>query len=884
MSTQKRRKNLQRRIQLERLESRHLMTAAPLGATPRDTAEYLLGTVAVTTVLFESNGAQDTNSQDWTAQEIQQTIDKVVEGVTWWSDLLDTLGTVHSLDFVFDHSFAQNPFETSFEPIDRKSQDHTFYVAEFLTDQGLANEPSIESAIWRFNHDQRERLNADWSFTVFVVDSSDDPNGLFAPGGFPAAFALPGGLYMVVPSERSASTIAHEMGHIFWAFDEYPGGASYNARRGYYDTQNLNATDDNPDLSTQQPSIMLGGAPLAEAFNGLTSAPSTLEQVGWRDSDGDGVFDVLDVPLALDAVGHFDSGSSQYRFTGTASAVPLPNLNSYGEHPSVIGTNSAITLNRISHLQYSLDNGPWITAASPDQQEVDFDLTVNIDTAFENIRWRAIDQSTGIVSEIVQGTATRPAIPVSSHTGFAFLDENNDGARAAGEAVLPETSITIRRSDDGTLLGGVIDAADFDGELPQLDSVRLTVGGVDSQLGPQYDPDLRSLVSSAAGNRRVFHAQELVDDGFGGLKEGAVRDRWEDRKFVAEFDQPVGEVRLDVIGLNDQTYGRLEAYDALGNLITRVTENVGRGEVVTLTVEDPNASIASIRAFGLANTNTGIAVSRVEYGFTLNAVTDQSGAWTLPNLPDGDYVAELTPRRLIHQFDQASIHFQVSGGTSNLVMASAQRVDSPRHNTLVAEDANQDGTITALDALVIINDLTRNNARILAANETTGFDIDVNNDGAATALDALLVINRISRDAAAAEGEQLGQDEVSGGTNGLLAATDQVMADWPIATIDTSPTPAENNFQPPPVQSLLDPAGRTNLINDTAQADSRRPGEALLESENTAKTQYFAASKSNNGTFPVQADGQDNPTLEDSSVNNRVIQSKISEPLTHSVV
>ena len=46
--------------------------------------------------------------------------------------------------------------------------------------------------------------------------------------------------------------------------------------------------------------------------------------VGWQDSDGDGVFDLADVPLRLEAVGYFDAQTSLYHFSGVAaSAVPL---------------------------------------------------------------------------------------------------------------------------------------------------------------------------------------------------------------------------------------------------------------------------------------------------------------------------------------------------------------------------------------------------------------------------------------------------------------------------------------------------------------------------------------------------------------------------------
>ena len=108
----------------------------------------------------------------------------------WWSDLLDTLDTVHELDFVIDDTSARNPYSTPYEPIDRPSTDLTLYAAGFLLEQGQGNATSLEEAVYGFNHLQREKLDTDWSFTIFVVDSSDDPDGLFASGGTFAGICL----------------------------------------------------------------------------------------------------------------------------------------------------------------------------------------------------------------------------------------------------------------------------------------------------------------------------------------------------------------------------------------------------------------------------------------------------------------------------------------------------------------------------------------------------------------------------------------------------------------------------------------------------------------------------------------------------------------------
>ncbi len=66
--------------------------------------------------------------------------------------------------------------------------------------------------------------------------------------------------------------------------------------------------------------------------------------------------------------------------------------------------------------------------------------------------------------------------------------------------------------------------------------------------------------------------------------------------------------------------------------------------------------------------------------------------------------------------------------------------DGFRHNIFDAEDVNDDGEVSAVDALIIINSMNRN-----GGDNDLQFT-DVNNDGRRSALDALRVINRLGRD------------------------------------------------------------------------------------------------------------------------------------------
>ena len=716
-----------RKLRLESLEHRKLLAAAPMGATSQDTGEFLLGSVAVTPVFFESNGVIDQESQDWVSEEIDAAIAKIVEGVTWWSDTLDTLETVHSLDFVFDNQFALEPFETSYEPIDRESNDFNLYVGEFLVAEGLGNVSSIEEGMKLFNSRQREQLGTDWAFTVFMVDSSDDPDGRFLPGGyFQTAFAYPGGLFVVSPSSRPASTIAHEMGHIFWAKDEYPGGASWTDRRGYYNTQNLNAADNPTPGFTQEDSIMRGGIALGNAYSANESPESTLAMLGWQDTDNDGIFDVADVPLELTGEGYFDATSSTYYFVGSASAVPLRNQNSSGPQ-------SDITLNRVSQLQYRLDAGEWFTAAQPDKQQASFDLSITPAQPFSSIQWRVVDDVTGVTSAVIEGESHLPAYSAASGSGVVFLDENQNQQRDSSEVVLVNTNVTIKNSDGSDLVFGEIKAGNYESGFLNSGVPNVSLASSNnSSFNVVYVGELPS------GGPRVFQQYDI------NTFNSALTSQWtKEQPLTATFDSAVGSVTFDVHGGSEESYARVEAYDALGNLLHRTTSDlIVSGSIETVAIDDPEGRIMSVKVFGHAD--TAVIVSGINFGTEPRVMVGESGGWRFDDLPSGQYIIDLTPELLIHQFEQASFTLDVSANDSHFIQSAASRVDSPRFNAALPHDVNDSGTLSSLDALIIINDIALNGSRNLQPDEVTGDFIDVTNDGRVSVLDVLRVINELA--------------------------------------------------------------------------------------------------------------------------------------------
>ena len=224
-----------RRVRFEPLEPRMMLTGLPYGAVGPDTAEYMLGSVVATVVFFESNGSIDPNTEDWNPQKTADTKGRIAEGMQWWEDALVNfyatnyvnVEPVHSLDFILDFHYADNPVATGYEPISRLSQEYPKWVADFLRQAGYLATGSIDTDIRTFNNAQRLNNNADWAFTIFVANDYNDSDGLFAPGSqFSQAFSFSGGRFLIAPAQRPASTFAHETGHIFYARDEYQGSGS----------------------------------------------------------------------------------------------------------------------------------------------------------------------------------------------------------------------------------------------------------------------------------------------------------------------------------------------------------------------------------------------------------------------------------------------------------------------------------------------------------------------------------------------------------------------------------------------------------------------------------------------------------------------------------
>ncbi len=185
---------------------------------------------------------------------------------------------------------------------------------------------------------------------------------------------------------------------------------------------------------------------------------------------------------------------------------------------------------------------------------------------------------------------------------------------------------------------------------------------------------------------------------------------------------------------------------------------------------------------------------------------------------------------LLLERDQPVPVDQILFDTASIVIGIGEG-ESPRQNSALPVDVNDDGHVTSIDALLIINELNRN-PQGFGEGESAGlasrFFTDVTGDNEITALDALQVINYLNR---------MSRPSVSAGGEGEAAplATDTA----PLLATDTAPAVAQASAE----------------VNDSVFSDLGTPTKIVGENGQAITPQavpQFAAS-----TTPAEDEDDD---------------------------
>jgi hypothetical protein len=367
------------------------LTLGALGALPltRETAAFAAGRVAVAVVFVESDGSVDRSTENWSRPDPNNpgsrranVLAKVRAALTWWNDRSPD-GSLDAFLPAAGQYGAPRTGYTRFEAISRP-------VGQFSKDYRLSD------AGWRWQimgrlgyaHDRiddnplperayadkvRRKTGADWAVVLYVVDSLRDRDGMFRDGAVAYTADLYGP-YMVLTYDNDGygfrnfdAVLAHEMGHVFGALDEYaPPRAGYPSTggltSGYLGVRNRNAVKGG---TTDLPCIMRGSQATLDAYALGDLCPSSVGQSGLRDSDADTHPNVVDTRPLFATTATSAALDGGFTVTGTVR-----------EHPWPRGTTTAATVGiPFRHdisifvpraLQFRVDGGEWLPLVAVD--------------------------------------------------------------------------------------------------------------------------------------------------------------------------------------------------------------------------------------------------------------------------------------------------------------------------------------------------------------------------------------------------------------------------------------------------------------------------------------------------------------------------------------
>jgi hypothetical protein len=338
------------------------IAGAPFQSAPA-TSEFMLGHIAVGVILHESEPGYGT--QNWVQEEEEIATEEVIAGMDWWANRSPN----EELRFSYEMNYAA---PVRVEPMDDGVyRTESLWASQSLEHLGYSH-GNYFTQCYHYIDDMRLRYRADWGFVVFILHGRPgqdfgDYLGYSYFGGPYNVNAYPVGDF---GPEFLDQLIAHETGHTFWALDEYASAPGIcTDRAGYLYVENANKLRGDPECKTDVHCIMrsIGGRLLT-----LQPCYYTEGQIGWRDSDGDGIPDILDTNpvIKLATVDTTNVGkivaqdtlySTTVSFEGRAEAVPIKNLNQQSDP-----FRQDITVERVG-AEYRVDVGPWTGCASVDK-------------------------------------------------------------------------------------------------------------------------------------------------------------------------------------------------------------------------------------------------------------------------------------------------------------------------------------------------------------------------------------------------------------------------------------------------------------------------------------------------------------------------------------
>ena len=336
-------------------------------------------------------------------------------------------------------------------------------------------------------------------------------------------------------------------------------------------------------------------------------------------------------------------------------------------------------------------------------------FSIPISPGFSTIELRAVDARTGITSNTVAGSASLPSSDATNGLfGYAWVDTIEDQVLDSNEQSLTGVRAQLVDQEGNPLnLITTVEPDEYAKEvLDDLDGVSLS--WISDQQTGSIAVDESEFSSTGDKAFFAFDVFQFFPSWSSSLN----------RKFKAEFDQPVSHVAIDAVGLVPDSYARIEAYDASGALIHRITSDaIGLRQATTLEISAPGSDIASVIVFGHANTS--IALDNLNFGTITASTSDAFGVFSLAGLADGEYQMRIEPpSNAIYEVVDPIVEFSITQGTvASAVPIQVIQTTSPWQNPNSRFDVDDQGSVEPLDILLILNELNRNGSRTLVTED-----------------------------------------------------------------------------------------------------------------------------------------------------------------------
>ncbi|HEU4929624.1 MAG TPA: hypothetical protein VFU38_07315, partial [Candidatus Krumholzibacteria bacterium] len=311
-------------------------------------SEFLGGYILANFIYPESNGVRETNSENWTDDDLRQ----AKSGAT--SAFLSWQGKFPNMDIGFViHHFER--IDTGYEPIRHDMDSDHLWIVDTMHEMGYGEfSDEQHPVVHEFNETERVKWRTQWVVTSFIANARNTPDHRFKSGTAPyTAYAYLGGPFMIEPFPAGTdpnhvgetlvfSQIAnHEIGHLFYTLDEYPSSPGVCSNRsGYLNVSNGNQTMTDPSGNEGRctplvPCIMHSAA----RFNqNRPWCDYSQGHLGVLDGNGNAVPDIFEaepeitfVPEGPETV---TTNTYTMRFKAKARAVPNQNPNQGSERVS----------------------------------------------------------------------------------------------------------------------------------------------------------------------------------------------------------------------------------------------------------------------------------------------------------------------------------------------------------------------------------------------------------------------------------------------------------------------------------------------------------------------------------------------------------------------